>query len=97
VRRRSAPRTEGRDGVDGTGLYGAGPGGEQWEVYTVLADSDTFGPNIEQPDQTCLTQQQVPQHLHTSLAVANATNAVSVGSFDFQTRAQLVQNEANAH
>jgi hypothetical protein len=32
-----------------------GPGGEQWEVYTVLADSDTFGPNTEQRDQTCCT------------------------------------------
>jgi len=31
------------------------PGGERWEVYTVLADSDTFGPNTDQPDQTCCT------------------------------------------
>ena len=30
-----------------------GPGGERWEIYTVLADSDTFGPNAEQPDQAC--------------------------------------------
>lgn len=28
------------------------PSGERWEVYTVLADSDTFGPNA---DQTCCT------------------------------------------
>jgi catechol 2,3-dioxygenase-like lactoylglutathione lyase family enzyme len=28
------------------------PSGERWEVYTVLADSDTFGPNT---DQTCCT------------------------------------------
>jgi Glyoxalase/Bleomycin resistance protein/Dioxygenase superfamily len=28
------------------------PGGERWEVYTVLADSDTFGSNA---DQTCCT------------------------------------------
>jgi catechol 2,3-dioxygenase-like lactoylglutathione lyase family enzyme len=26
------------------------PDGEKWEVYTVLADSDTFGPNTEQPN-----------------------------------------------
>jgi hypothetical protein len=31
------------------------PGGERWEVYTVLSDSDTFGPNTDQPDQTCCT------------------------------------------
>ena len=31
------------------------PGGERWEVYTVLADSDTFGPNTEQPNQSCCT------------------------------------------
>lgn len=28
-----------------------GPGGEKWEVYTVLADSDTFGSSTEQLDQ----------------------------------------------
>jgi catechol 2,3-dioxygenase-like lactoylglutathione lyase family enzyme len=28
------------------------PSGERWEVYTVLADSDTFGANA---DQTCCT------------------------------------------
>lgn len=27
--------------------------GERWEVYTVLADSQTFGPGADQPDQTC--------------------------------------------
>jgi catechol 2,3-dioxygenase-like lactoylglutathione lyase family enzyme len=31
------------------------PSGERWEVYTVLADSDTFGLNNDQPDQTCCT------------------------------------------
>jgi catechol 2,3-dioxygenase-like lactoylglutathione lyase family enzyme len=31
------------------------PGGERWEVYTVLADADTFGPNTEQPDERCCT------------------------------------------
>jgi lactoylglutathione lyase len=31
------------------------PGGERWEVYTVLSDSDTFGPDADQPDQTCCT------------------------------------------
>lgn len=25
-------------------VWVTGPGGERWEVYTVLADSDTFGP-----------------------------------------------------
>jgi catechol 2,3-dioxygenase-like lactoylglutathione lyase family enzyme len=34
-------------------VWVTGPGGEKWEVYTVLADSDAFGPNTEQPDQTC--------------------------------------------
>lgn len=31
------------------------PSGERWEVYTVLSDSDTFGPNTDEPDQTCCT------------------------------------------
>jgi catechol 2,3-dioxygenase-like lactoylglutathione lyase family enzyme len=31
------------------------PGGERWEVYTVLADSDTFGPNTERSDERCCT------------------------------------------
>ena len=26
-----------------------GPAGERWEVYTVLADSDTFGTSPQQP------------------------------------------------
>lgn len=30
-----------------------GPGGEKWEVYTVLADSDTFGAAPSQGDTTC--------------------------------------------
>ena len=30
-----------------------GPGGEHWEVYTVLADCDTFGTNTDQPAQNC--------------------------------------------
>jgi lactoylglutathione lyase len=33
-------------------VWVTGPSGERWEVYTVLADSDTFGPNA---DQTCCT------------------------------------------
>ena len=33
-----------------------GPGGEKWEVYTVLADSDTFGVTTDQPDRTCCTK-----------------------------------------
>lgn len=32
-----------------------GPSGERWEVYTVLADSDTFGPQTGQRDETCCT------------------------------------------
>jgi len=31
----------------------AGPGGERWEVYTVLADSDTFGTGTDEPEETC--------------------------------------------
>jgi lactoylglutathione lyase len=29
------------------------PGGQRWEVYTVLADSDTFGSTTDEPSQTC--------------------------------------------
>ena len=29
-------------------VWVTGPGGERWEVYTVLADSDTFGSNADQ-------------------------------------------------
>jgi hypothetical protein len=30
------------------------PNGDRWEIYTVLADSDTFGSsNTDQPDETC--------------------------------------------
>ncbi|WP_156690369.1 ArsI/CadI family heavy metal resistance metalloenzyme [Mycobacterium sp. Marseille-P9652] len=32
-----------------------GPAGERWEVYTVLADSDTFGPTVDRPDESCCT------------------------------------------
>ena len=31
-------------------VWVSGPGGERWEVYTVLADSDTFGASPQQPD-----------------------------------------------
>ena len=36
-------------------VWVTGPAGEKWEVYTVLADSETFGTSPEQPaaDQTC--------------------------------------------
>jgi lactoylglutathione lyase len=34
-------------------VWVTGPGGERWEVYTVLADSDTFGATTDQPDETC--------------------------------------------
>ncbi|WP_101953324.1 ArsI/CadI family heavy metal resistance metalloenzyme [Mycobacterium intracellulare] len=30
-------------------VWVTGPGGERWEVYTVLADSDTFGTSPDQP------------------------------------------------
>jgi catechol 2,3-dioxygenase-like lactoylglutathione lyase family enzyme len=36
-------------------VWVTGPGGERWEVYTVLADSDTFGPSTDEPDRTCCT------------------------------------------
>ncbi|GAS97465.1 cadmium inducible protein cadI [Mycolicibacterium canariasense] len=32
-------------------VWVSGPGGEKWEVYTVLADSETFGP-APQADET---------------------------------------------
>lgn len=31
-------------------VWVTGPGGERWEVYTVLADSDTFGASPQHPD-----------------------------------------------
>ncbi|WAC91895.1 ArsI/CadI family heavy metal resistance metalloenzyme [Mycobacterium sp. Aquia_213] len=36
-------------------VWVTGPAGERWEVYTVLADSDTFGPGSREPDQACCT------------------------------------------
>jgi catechol 2,3-dioxygenase-like lactoylglutathione lyase family enzyme len=30
-------------------VWVSGPGGEKWEVYTVLADSDTFGASPQRP------------------------------------------------
>lgn len=32
-------------------VWVTGPGGERWEVYTVLADSDTFGASPQRPDE----------------------------------------------
>lgn len=34
-------------------VWVTGPGRERWEVYTVIADSDTFGSSTDQPDETC--------------------------------------------
>ena len=31
-------------------VWVSGPAGEKWEVYTVLADSDTFGTSPQHPD-----------------------------------------------
>ncbi len=31
-------------------VWVAGPGGEKWEVYTVLADADEFGSGADQPE-----------------------------------------------
>jgi catechol 2,3-dioxygenase-like lactoylglutathione lyase family enzyme len=36
-------------------VWVTGPAGERWEVYTVLADSDTFGPGNDEPNHTCCT------------------------------------------
>ncbi len=36
-------------------VWVTGPGGERWEVYTVLADSDTFAAASNDPDETCCT------------------------------------------
>ena len=37
-------------------VWVTGPSSERWEVYTVLADADTFGSsNTDQPDDTCCT------------------------------------------
>lgn len=33
-------------------VWVSGPGGERWEIYTVKADSETFGPS-DQSDCTC--------------------------------------------
>ena len=33
-------------------VWVTGPGGERWEVYTVLADSETFGTSPQQADTT---------------------------------------------
>ena len=33
-------------------VWVTGPAGERWEVYTVLADSDTFGSSPEHPAKT---------------------------------------------
>lgn len=34
-------------------VWVTGPGGERWEVYTVLADSDTFGPAPDETQEPC--------------------------------------------
>jgi catechol 2,3-dioxygenase-like lactoylglutathione lyase family enzyme len=51
-----------------------GPGGERWEVYTVLADSETFGqpPAAEEPG-TCCGQEDGPTRDATSAAVPGAS------------------------
>jgi len=36
-------------------VWVTGPGGERWEVYTVIADSDTFGPHTDEGEETCCT------------------------------------------
>lgn len=33
-------------------VWVSGPGGERWEIYTVKADSETFGP-ADQAERTC--------------------------------------------
>jgi catechol 2,3-dioxygenase-like lactoylglutathione lyase family enzyme len=34
-------------------VWVTGPSGERWEVYTVLADSDSFGASSSQPQPCC--------------------------------------------
>lgn len=34
-------------------VWVTGPSGQRWEVYTVLADSDTFGPNTDAAAEAC--------------------------------------------
>ncbi|OBB85531.1 cadmium transporter [Mycobacterium colombiense] len=35
-------------------VWVTGPGGERWEIYTVKADSETFGP-VDESERTCCT------------------------------------------
>ncbi|OBH47144.1 ArsI/CadI family heavy metal resistance metalloenzyme [Mycobacterium mantenii] len=39
-------------------VWVSGPGGERWEIYTVKADSETFGPT-DQSEPTCCAPQAV--------------------------------------
>ncbi|BBY37758.1 cadmium transporter [Mycobacterium mantenii] len=39
-------------------VWVSGPGGERWEIYTVKADSETFGP-ADQSEPTCCASQAV--------------------------------------
>ncbi|OJZ70164.1 glyoxalase/bleomycin resistance/dioxygenase family protein [Mycobacterium paraffinicum] len=34
-------------------VWVTGPGGERWEVYTVVADSDTFGGTADESEAAC--------------------------------------------
>ena len=34
-------------------VWVTGPAGEKWEVYTVLADSDTFGTSLQHAGTCC--------------------------------------------
>ena len=34
-------------------VWVTGPGGERWEVYTVLADSETFGETADESEAAC--------------------------------------------
>lgn len=34
-------------------VWVTGPGGERWEVYTVIADSETFGPGTAEAEAAC--------------------------------------------
>jgi catechol 2,3-dioxygenase-like lactoylglutathione lyase family enzyme len=36
------------------------PDSAKWEIYTVLADAETFGSDADQADQTCCTGRKAP-------------------------------------
>ena len=75
-------------------VWVTGPAGEKWEVYTVLADSDTFGTSPQHLDEDKPTAASAAAVRRQSLTLANRPPRLRPAAKGLHCRAAMVRRSA---